>query len=365
MEIRSKKEIVFDTLKHNIISGTFTPGEKLPSGLELAEQLGVSHITMRSALDRLAGSGYIVKIHGRGIFVNPDAKESAATSTIMIVRDSESGVERPWNYIVPEMIRYMEKNNLKDFITTNDALEFFSNCEISSFVKANNIIGIAAVISNFNGTELILEKLRAAEVPVVITHCRMSDPEITGFAGIAIPEKDGWDAGLAYLAECGHKNIAIIGNAASNKRRLREHSMQELLDQMQKCGVASNPELIEMAIFDREDIKAKVKKLMALQPRPSAILCFSDFFAIYVYDALKELNLRIPEDVAVLGTCGYPDARLLSPPLSSIDYEYAKMAEMTVEMLQNPDKWFDPITGKGKLRMKPFKLRKRQSTESK
>jgi DNA-binding LacI/PurR family transcriptional regulator len=73
------------------------------------------------------------------------------------------------------------------------------------------------------------------------------------------------------------------------------------------------------------------------------------------------MGLKIPEDVAVMGTCGYPDARLLSPPLSTVDYEYSKFAEMAVEMLNEPEKWFS--NGKGKLRLKPFKLRKRKSTK--
>ena len=97
--------------------------------------------------------------------------------------------------------------------------------------------------------------------------------------------------------------------------------------------------------------------------KPSAILCYSDFAAIYVYDALKEMGLKIPEDVAVMGTCGYPDARLLSPPLSTIDYEYSKFADMAIEMLQEPEKWFSQE--KGKLREKAFKIRKRKSTSIK
>ena len=64
-----------------------------------------------------------------------------------------------------------------------------------------------------------------------------------------------------------------------------------------------------------------------------------------------------------MGICGFPDAKFLSPPLSTIDYEYAELGRMAVEMIIEPKKWFDAKTGKGKLRMKPFQLRARKSTE--
>jgi len=70
----------------------------------------------------------------------------------------------------------------------------------------------------------------------------------------------------------------------------------------------------------------------------------------------------IPEDIAVMGICGFPDAKLLSPPLSTIDYNYSVTAAMAIEMIIEPKKWFVTKSGKGKRRMNPFKLKTRKST---
>ncbi|MFA7231855.1 MAG: GntR family transcriptional regulator [Victivallaceae bacterium] len=363
MELLLKKDIVYNKLKNDIVSGNLRAGEKLSQGVELAKQLGVSHDTVRSALTKLKDNGYITIIHGKGTFVYPDNPKSIATSTIMVVHGAEAGFELPWHYIVPEISRYAEKNNLKSFITTNIALEMFSDFEISSFVEANNIIGIVAVMNNFIGNESILAKLRAAEVPVVITHAKLHDPEVTGFAGVTIDEKEGWNVAIAYLAECGHKNIAVIGGMG--EFGFRGYCSQGILACLKKNGANTNEHLLKQLPFDKEIIKSAVRELFRAKPFPTAILCFSDFYAIYAYEALKEMNLRIPEDVAVMGTCGFPDAKLLAPPLSTIDYGYAKFAETAVEILQHPEKWFNPNNGRGKLRIQPFKLRKRKSTEIK
>ncbi|MFA7230282.1 MAG: GntR family transcriptional regulator [Victivallaceae bacterium] len=358
-----KKDKVYSYLKNAIINGKYIPGNKLPREVELAQNLGVGRITLRASLNRLEQDGFINRIHGKGTFIAQEPATHTATATIMVVHSSDAGFELPWHYVVPEISRYAEKNNLKSFITTDTALQMFSDFEISSFVKANNVIGIVAVMNNFIGNELILAKLRAAKVPVVLAQARLHDTEVTGFAGITIQQKEGWDVAIAYLKESGHKNIAVIGN--TDEFGFREYSRQEILACLKKNGANPNERLLKQTSFDKKNINLTVRDLFSVKPFPTAILCFSDFYAIYVYEALKEMNLRIPEDVAVMGTCGFPDAKLLAPPLSTIDYGYAKSAETAVEMLQHQDKWFAPDTQLGKLKIQPFKLRKRKSTEIK
>ena len=64
---------VFQQLKDLLINGTWKQDEKLPSENELGEQFGVSRITIRQALQRLAGLGLIETKVGLGSFVcNPD-----------------------------------------------------------------------------------------------------------------------------------------------------------------------------------------------------------------------------------------------------------------------------------------------------
>ena len=359
--LQLKKDQVYHKLKKDILSGELSSGKKLLSEPELAKKLSVGRVTLRASLGRLEDEGYITRINGKGTFVSPEPENHVSDGMIMIVHAAESGIESVWHYIVPGIVKNAEERNLDAFTTTNTAFEMFSDFEIKTFVQKNKVIGIVAVMCNFTGNELILPKLRVAKVPVVITNSRAGDSEITGFAGIGMDEKNGWEVAIAYLAESGHKNIGIIGN--TSKSGFRSHSKQEILDCLSRNHAIPDERLIKISPFDKEMVKAKVNELFDSLPHPTAILCYSDFYAIYVYEALKEMNLRIPEDVAVMGTCGYPDARLLSPPLSTIDYRYTKMAETAVTMLQTTKEWFDPVTGLGMLRIQPFQIRKRQSTE--
>lgn len=358
-----KKDKVYLGLKQDILSGRLPSGGKLPRETDLARELGVGRITLRASLDRLENDGFIRRIHGKGTFVYPDGATTEA-ATIMVIHGGGSGFELPWHYIVPEITRCATEKQLKAFITTDTAINMFSESDIQTFVKSNHILGIAAVTNNFTGDEPLLKKLKSAGVPAVITHGWENDAAITGLPCVSVSERDGWKAAITYLSGLGHRRIAVIGN--NNSYDFRHCSREETMQLLKEYHACTDESLIHSVKFDRQDIIGTVKALcLNSAGRPTAILCYSDFYAIYVYDALKELKLRIPQDVAVMGICGYPDARMLNPPLSTIDFGYAKFAEMAVEMLQEPEKWIDPVTGKGKLRLKPFKLIKRQSTESK
>ena len=355
-----KKDKIYNKLRQAIINAELAPGKKLPRETDLAKTLKVGRITLRSSLDRLEHEGYIKRVHGKGTFVSSEHSKTSANSSIMVVRGSDQGFESPHNYIVPEVVRFAENNNCETLVTTDTAMLMFSDSEVQKYVRKNNVIGIIAVMNGFNGNEPIIEKLRNADVPVIITHCSDKDIDVTGFYGICVDEREGWEAAIAYLCECGHRNIGILGFAED---RFRGFSKQECLEVLGKYGARSEESWVTGAEFDKDKIKQKIQKMFASKDRPTAILCYSDFCAIYVYEALKEMNLDIPGDVAVMGTCGYPDAKLLSPPLSTVDYEYSRFAEMAVEMLTEPEKWLQE--GKDKLRRKPFKLRKRKSTNIK
>ena len=65
---RSVQEIVFSTLKDQILSGELKPGDPLNT-LELSERLGVSRTPIREALNRLEAVGLVTRERHRGMFV--------------------------------------------------------------------------------------------------------------------------------------------------------------------------------------------------------------------------------------------------------------------------------------------------------
>ena len=66
---------------------------------------------------------------------------------------------------------------------------------------------------------------------------------------------------------------------------------------------------------------------------PTAVLCLSDSIAYGVYVACRELGLRIPDDVSVVGFDDHPVSRLLDPALTSVDWGIEQIASTATELL--------------------------------
>ncbi len=93
MQIPQYRQL-YESLKHQIISGVYQPDDLLPSENQLAEWHQITRMTVRQALKELLNEGYIRKHQGKGTFVNFrqksvgtwhfEAQKSDPTSTLVV-----------------------------------------------------------------------------------------------------------------------------------------------------------------------------------------------------------------------------------------------------------------------------------------
>ena len=90
-DLDSKRSIygqIIERIKSRIVTGTYPPGEKLPSVRDLAEEAGVNPNTMQRALSELERTGVIYSQRTSGRFVTEDEsmirnlKEAAAEEAV-------------------------------------------------------------------------------------------------------------------------------------------------------------------------------------------------------------------------------------------------------------------------------------------
>lgn len=72
------------TLRAAIASGRLRPGERLPGLREVADQLGISHNTLRAAVAKLESDGLLETRHGAGTYVAATTSADAATQTALV-----------------------------------------------------------------------------------------------------------------------------------------------------------------------------------------------------------------------------------------------------------------------------------------
>ena len=337
-----KKEQVLAELRRRLRSGEIAPGSKLKSGIELAREFQVSHITIRSVLRELSLTGELNVVHGRGTFA-PESRRNHPAPHLLIVRHG-SNMEFAGSYIIPDFIA--RTSELGGKVTEIDALFLRGNPSDAMVTHLRNAgyTGVYLDGSDYRGNEPELKILHRLGLPVILGHVDPKDVQVAGFPGFGCDIRLAWQSGLETLCETGRKRIAVL-LCTSDGRTSRGRTAAEHLELLEACGAESDPELVQFCdnvSFPGSDrtIRAAVEKFLALKNRPEAVYCFSDFIALKVYQVLGEKKLRIPEDIAVMGFCGYPGGALLRPALATVDEDYAAYGRLTAEKLCAPEQWF-------------------------
>lgn len=80
---------IADQIRESILSGDFTPGEKLPPERELAEMFGVSRPSVREALNILSSAGLVMSYQGGGTVVLSLVDPSQGNSLSELIRNQQ------------------------------------------------------------------------------------------------------------------------------------------------------------------------------------------------------------------------------------------------------------------------------------
>ena len=330
-----KKDIVYRMLRDDIMSGRYPASHQFPSEPEFAREFQVGRVTLSAAMKRLEEEKLVMRIPGKGTFVSADIRQENK-KRILVVNDDDGGIENPSQYVMSGIQQMAEKLGFKTEICPRQYLLSLSEERLEELKKERCLHGAILLGSHYLGHEPQVGLLRSMNLPVVIPHSHVNDGRMTGFATMFSDNKAAWFTALDHLLEKGHRRIAAIRVDGSS----RDLSEKEHLDYLAAHGAYAGKDLIGYCPYDKDAIKAFMTSLIERPVPPTAVLCFSDFYALHVYDFLREKNIRIPEDIAVMGFCGYPGGRLLSPQLSTIDLGYFNIGEKAVELIARAGEWF-------------------------
>lgn len=136
---------------------------------------------------------------------------------------------------------------------------------------------------------------------------------------------------VSHLIELGHVRIAHLkvadgstsGQArwAGYKQTLAEH------------GLAYDPALtIETESSEQGGAEA-TRKLLDLEPRPTAIFCYADQIAVGALATLRQAGLDVPHDMSVVGIDDIAIASWVSPPLTTVRQPTRRMGRMAMKMV--------------------------------
>src|SRR5712672_1505284 len=184
-------------------------------------------------------------------------------------------------------------------------------------------------IMTFGIEEPLLDQLAKRNVPLVFIDI---GPKRPGISLLKVDYHHGIRQGVQHLAALGHRNISFI----SGPKRL--HSAQSRLDAFTKslgeCGIPLEPEWVIEGDHTLEGGIQAMEKLLAGKRLPTAVMCSNDMTAIGVLHKVYRAQLRVPDNLSVIGFDDIHMARVTIPPLTSIQMSRLELARAAVTALR-------------------------------
>lgn len=174
--------------------------------------------------------------------------------------------------------------------------------------------------------------------PTVLANCFLEDRRSPS---VVPDEFDGGYTATEALLKAGHRRIGFINLWEARvgipspmpaiNGRLRGYRQA-----LQDYGIPFDTALVRFTNQSPADNYHHTRGLMSLPEPPTAIFCGNDKVAMTCYSALAELNLHIPQDVAVIGFDNIVDiAEGLLPALTTIQLPHYEMGKWAVQYLMD------------------------------
>lgn len=140
---------------------------------------------------------------------------------------------------------------------------------------------------------------------------------------------------VAHLVALGRKRIGCLGGPEEfSASRDMEYGFRQGL---KKHNLRSRRNWFRRPEWTLESGRKEALMMLKASPRPEAVYAFTDFLALGALQAAQELELRVPEDLAIIGYDDYPMASMVHPKLTTFrhpdDAVAARAAEVLIDLL--------------------------------
>ncbi|MGW2515260.1 LacI family DNA-binding transcriptional regulator [Streptomyces scopuliridis] len=202
-----------------------------------------------------------------------------------------------------------------------DALDRYA-----SLLAAQRILGVVVAVAT--GADQMVSVLRNYGLPhVTVGDDHAEEP------GCVVRTDDlvGAHMAMQHVLQLGHEVIAYMDGTDSQQSRCRAQGVAMAL---RAVNAAPRQALcVQVDVVDVSAGKQAARLLLGLRHRPSAIFCGDDRLALGVLQCLYEADVRVPEDMALVGYGDSGHASTAAVPLTSVSRQVPELARQAIRLL--------------------------------
>jgi LacI family transcriptional regulator len=190
--------------------------------------------------------------------------------------------------------------------------------------------GIIISISQETQDTERFKRIKKLGIPLVFID-RRPEPPLSGFSSVLVDDRDGAFQATEQAIKVGYRRLGLIGgdvNVNIGKARL-----QGFEEAMKEYHLRVNPEWIVHGGYGMEDGYAALKSLHASGTLPEFILALTYPVALGVFEAARDLGIRIPQDLDIICFGDSDAGRFTSPALSVVRQPAYELGARAVQLL--------------------------------
>jgi DNA-binding LacI/PurR family transcriptional regulator len=306
---------------------------KKPTIADIAQAAGVSLATVSRILNN-----------------KPDVSEKTREHVLKIIEEQGYTPQTQWQQIASGKSRTVSMLYPRDYAAFNPlALHFIVGateaCEernyflnlITKSLTETSLLGMyrsgqtdGMILMELRVVDWRVELLRKHQLPfVAIGHCENN----TGVSYVDLDFETLVMNAVKHLFNLGHRNIGFISIVPDPKRKRYGPTVRAAEGYSQASLKYQLPRFFRETYMDTEDVKLATLSLLDEQPQITAIVTANDAAIAGVLNAIQTLELRIPDDISVVGLTTDQLAEIITPSLTAFRFPSRSMGYQAGQIL--------------------------------
>jgi LacI family transcriptional regulator len=300
--------------------------------IDIAKAIGVSNSTVSRALRNHADISYETKEAIKALAVKMDYQPNLFAQSFAKKQTNTIGVIIPnlettfFSIMLSGIQNVANKYGYKVMI-----------CQSNESHKAE-VENIQALMRNWIDGLLICHSIETDSFEHVKLHMNKGIPIVhfhrvsmdTDTSKVMAEDVKGAEEITDHLAGQGCKRIAII--VGSNHLLITKKKLDGYKKSLEKNGLRFNEDLVAYTDFTHQSVITAVDNWLTIRERPDAIFSISDKCAIFTMRHLKQLKIKIPQEICVAGFGNDPMGEVIEPGLTTFNPNTLRIGETAAEL---------------------------------